>query len=612
MSLSLSQPRTTVADLVTGDSWRTWLILAALAVTVQAMFLLETADALAFRYPLIDATSYYNQALGILAGQGRTGAFWQPPGYPYFLAGLCRLFGSDYAAVRSMQALLLAPAVTLLLWRIGRRLLVPGWAFAAAVASCFIGPLLFYQSQLLAVAPATVLVTGSLLLTLRAMAQPSTGRWLAAGAANGLAMLFVATTVALLPVLLLFAWRPTAALSRRLRAGHAAAVLAGLLAITAPVAIRNHAACGRWVWISANSGTNLYIGNSRNWESALTSMPGLDWEQLLRQPFLQSPVRSPADADHYFQRLTLQEMWQAPGVFTRRLARKTLAFWHGREIPRNLDLYGWREPSALLRVTVWHAGIWFPVGVLVPLALAGAVAGRRRREVQLLIAGGVAFGLLVALYFPCSRYRVPVLPLVVLLACGGVQALVAAARDRQWRQACRLAALVMVAGVAANAPLSWPTDRVCYSAHLWYAVGAGAQREGDFDTAQACYEKALQYDPGLADVRCNQGQLFTRLQDTTRAEACYEAALTARPDHDKARVSLAALLTARGQDEHALDQLRLAEAANPLNAAAFRAHADILLRQGRTNEALAPLRRAATFNPDDLILCRALEASQKR
>ena len=607
MGLVTEQPRVTLAGLFTGNGWRTGLVLAAFAVAVQAVFLLETADSLIFRYPLLDAATYYQQALDILAGKGTPGAFWQPPGYPCFLAGISRLAGTDLAAIRSAQALLLAPVAALLLWRVGRRVLSPGWAFAASIAACLTGPLLFYHSQLLAAATAATLITAAMLLALRAREQPSTLRWLAAGLTVGCAALVVATTAVLLPVLVMFAWCDTA--PRRARFLRVAAVIAGLLAVTAPVVIRNHAICGRWVWISANSGTNFYLGNNRNWERTLTAMPELDWNQLLRRPFLQSQVRSAAGADHQFQHMALQEARQNPAAFAARLARKSLVFWHGREIPRNIDIYGWRDQSMLLCATVWRAGICFPNGLLVPLALVGAVALRRRREGQLLVAGIVVFGLLVSLYFPCSRYRVPVLPLVVVLACAGAQALQAAVRERRWQVAGALATLACVAGVAANAPLHWPTDRVRYDAHLWYAVGAGAGADGDLDTARMCYQKALEIDPQFADVQFNLGTLYARQQDAARAEACYEAALVARPDHDKARANLALLLAARGQDESALQQLLRAESDNPLNAEAFFRHAALLLRLGRKDEALVPLNRATAFNPDYLIQYRALETA---
>jgi len=607
------------ATLRPGNGWRTGLMLATFAVAVQSLFLLETADGLLFQYPLLDASSYFSQAVAILAGHGKLGAFWQPPGYPYFLAGLCRIFGTHVALIRGVQALVLAPAGALLIWRVGRRLLPPTWAFGAAAATCVTGPLLFYFSQLLAAAPASVLTTAVILLTMRAMEQPGTRRWLAVGGMNGLTMLFVATTAALVPVLAVFAWgfgqpdhNPATTNGQGRRSArtswlHVAALTCGILLVVTPVTLRNHAACGRWILISANSGTNFYIGNSRDWENTLTALPELNWNRVQRLPFLVSNVRTAADADAVFQQMAWQEARADPAGFMRRLAHKALVFWHGREIPRILNIYGWREASLLLRATVWRAGINFPCGLLVPLALVGACALCRNRKGLLLASACVAFGLLVSLYFPCSRYRVQILPLVVVLAGAGGLALLTALRAHQRRLAIGLSALLCAAGFAANIPFVWPTDQINYDAHTRYMVGMEACVHHDFHTAEACLQQALHLNPKLADAQRGLGTLYTELGDFPRAETAYAAAIALRPDYDTARVFLAKLLTERGQYEPALRQLLLAEESNPLNAEAFYTHATLLLRMGRPNEAAAPLNRAAVFNPDYRAQYQSLE-----
>ena len=603
------------------DGWRTGLALALFAAAVQAAFLLETWHSIFFRYPLVDAASYYYQALGILQGQGTPGSFWQPPGYPHLLALLCWIGGGNAAIARAVQALLLAPLTAVLLWRVSRRVLSPGWACMAAIAATLTGPLLFYHSQLLAAAPAAVLMLAVLLLALQAMERPSAARWLATGAVNGLAMLFVATTAALIPVLAFFAWfavhgradpPPPPAANRLRRAGRVAALLFGALLAVMPVALRNYDACGKWVWVSHNGGINFYVGNNRNWDVTLTVQPGFDWDKLLRVPYLQSGVKDAVDADRQFGRMAWQDTRQAPLAFVKRLVRKAVVFWHGREIPRNIDIYGWREQSRLLSATVWRAGIDFPCGLLVPLALAGACALRRRREGLLLTGATVAFGLLVALYFPCSRYRVPILPVVVLLACVGVQALADAVRARSWRTAGVLGSLALAAGVTANLPLTWPTDSIRYDAHLWNAIGVAADVRCDLTTAKHGYEEAVRRDPKLADAQFNLGTVFTRQKDAAHAEACYEAAIAARADYDKARVNLAILLADRNQLAAAMHQLSMAEMFNPLNAEAFANHAAVLQQAGQNQEALKMLCRAAEIDPKYRAMSRALEKSMEK
>jgi tetratricopeptide (TPR) repeat protein len=219
----------------------------------------------------------------------------------------------------------------------------------------------------------------------------------------------------------------------------------------------------------------------------------------------------------------------------------------------------------------------------------------------------VATGLFVAIYFPCSRYRVPVLPLVVVLAVAGAQALGAAWRARAWSPAVAHTGLLLAAVAAVNLPLAWPTDRIRYDAHLWNAMGVAADVRRDLGTARRCYEEAVRRDSRLADAQFNLGTVYTRLKDALRAETCYEAAVTARADHDKARVNLGISLADRGKMKEALHQFTMAEALNPLNAEAFANHAAVLQRAGRQEEAVAMLRQAAKLEQRYRALCHALE-----
>lgn len=596
--------------LTTNKGWRIPLLLAGVAAAVQVAFLLSTRHALFFRYPLVDAATYYQQALAIAAGHGTPGAFWQPPGYPHVLAAWRVIAGADPFVLRSVQALLLAPPIAVLTWLVARRLLPGAWATAAGCAVSLTGPLLFHQSQLLPAAPATALVLLTLLTTLQAMERPSLWRWLRAGTFTGLATLFVATCGALLPVQIVLAARAASVRSIARRAACALAVAAGLLVVLLPVAIRNREACGHWVWLSANSGTNFYVGNARSWEVTLTTQPGQDWDTLMRLPMVQGGARDAVEADRYFGRLARQEIARDAGGWLHRLFLKTAMFWHGREIPRNIDIYGWREQSPLLAALVWRAGICFPSGLLVPLAAVGALALRRRPSAVLLTASALAFGLLVAWFFPCGRYRVPMLPAIAILACAGLQALCAAARARRTRALSGLAAVALVLAAAANWPVRWPTDRIRYDAHLWNAIGAAADVRQDLATARACYEKAIQRDPKFADAQFNLGTVYGRQRDRARSQACYEAAIASRPDHDKAHVNLALWLAESGHLDAALHHLTLAEGLNPLNAEAYSNHGVLLLRAGRRDEALAKLALAAALNPAHQTAYRA--AQQQR
>ena len=64
-------------------------------------------------------------------------------------------------------------------------------------------------------------------------------------------------------------------------------------------------------------------------------------------------------------------MREEPGAAARLLVRKLYLFWWGAEISNNEHIYFLRRYSLPMRVGLWHAGVFFPFGILAPLALAG-------------------------------------------------------------------------------------------------------------------------------------------------------------------------------------------------------------------------------------------------
>jgi hypothetical protein len=584
-----------VCGLICSDGWRPLLALALLAATIQAAFLASTEHVLLFRFPLIDATTYHTQAVAILAGKDTPGAFWQAPLYPSFLSLLERLCGGSPSGARWLQALLLAPLLSVLTWLMSKRFLPLPWAFSAALACTLTGPLFFHASQLLPAALAAVLVTATLLLAMRALERPSGWKWLATGATAGLATVTVATAAALLPVLAC-----AAAFSQRTayRKGllHVVSLGLGLALPLLPVSLHNFSKTGQWVWVSTNGGINLYIGNSASWPAPLCVLPGLDWDKLVRQPFIQGGARDDVAASRWFRQQAWREIGLDPAKAAKRLAFKSAAFWHGREIPRNIDVYGWRKESFLLQALIWRTYIYFPSGLLVPLAVVGLLS-LRSRQGALLAASLVSFGLLVALFFPCSRYRVPVLPTLVILSTYGLFALISAIRTRRFQAATGLAAAFLLTAIPVNLPLRWPTDALRYDAHLLHAIGSCADvLDGDLNMAKNCHEAAALMWPGFADAYFELGTVCARLGEPNQAHTCYEAALAARPDHDKAQVNLALSLAQRGKITKALDHLIKAETSNPLNAKAWFNHGALLARAGRPHEALPPLKRASELD----------------
>src|SRR5439155_19404632 len=95
-------------------SGRALLAIFGVALTLRLGHVLAMRRSPYFTHPVVDAETYRQAALALVTGQGFPDpVFWQPPGYPYFLALVYAVFGPGFLAPRLVQAVLGAASAVL-------------------------------------------------------------------------------------------------------------------------------------------------------------------------------------------------------------------------------------------------------------------------------------------------------------------------------------------------------------------------------------------------------------------------------------------------------------------------------------------------------------------
>ncbi|MFQ6103623.1 MAG: ArnT family glycosyltransferase [Candidatus Glassbacteria bacterium] len=207
-----------------------------------------------------DSLIYHKLARSIL----ETGSFaldgnltaYRPAGYPFFLACVYSLPGSDVIALRIIQALIDALSC-LIVFRMGRSIFnLREGLLAAALLSVFI-PYVLYSQALLS----ETLFTFLLLSCLQAISAESDRktRLVTAGFTLGLCT-YIKPIMALFPAAILVSDLSTGRpLKNSLKRLFVLALVMGLTA--SPWFIRNRAVFGEWVF-TTNGGINFWIGNN--------------------------------------------------------------------------------------------------------------------------------------------------------------------------------------------------------------------------------------------------------------------------------------------------------------------------------------------------------------
>jgi tetratricopeptide (TPR) repeat protein len=527
------------------------VVVGLVSLSAQAFYLCEIADTDSFNVPIIDSDQYHQAAVGFSEGKPLDDdAFWQPPLFPFLLGCLYRACGVNIALAKIGLAILGAGSC-LLLWRLGATLFAPRVGLLAGLMLAVYGPFIFFATELLPAGLGIFLTLLSLVLWTGSLHRPAWYRWAILGMAVGAGTLTIpnAAVVGVLAAggLLIVAIRDRCPAS----AGHAAWVLLGFSLLVAPVTIRNYRVSGRAVLISTNGGINFFIGNNPQRDRTVAIRPGEYWQRLGRESYGQAPV-SRATQDDYFWKRGIRYAFSDPIGFAKGMAEKAILFLNAREVPRNIDVYVRRDDSTLLQLLCWKAP-WFafPAGFVIPLAIVGLLVCRgstsakpwQLRGKLALAAFAVAYALSVVLFFVTSRYRLPLMPTILLFAAAFIAQTWDALRSRSGERAlgriARTSAALAVATIAVNWPVRTPTDHINFAAEREMCFGQAFSAAGALDKAEDRLRTALALDAeygaataNLANVMAKQGNLAeaehlalrARMLDRNSLEACWTLA----------------------------------------------------------------------------------------
>ncbi|MCB9078778.1 MAG: glycosyltransferase family 39 protein [Anaerolineaceae bacterium] len=396
----------------------------------------------------VDALAHYNRAQQLLAGAlpGDQTYFFIPL-YPFYLAGLMKLFSDSLLLPVLMQALLQLVGLAAL-YGIGRIAFSRTAGLLAMLGLATYNYYLFYlpcYDQTLLTTPLLTLGV-FFLLTFYRRGQ---ARWVvAAGIALGLAALSRPTVLLTLPVASLWlgwlCWpvsglklevdggppNPPAgeigsssppfggargaynAVGRSLRAwiGYSILLIAPFILLVSPITLHNYRVSGRFILISDNFDVNIFTGNNPD-ALGLDSLAHAQSQPAVLR-FLQTLQRVDA-GETTFPAEVLRYYREQPGDALALNLRKTW-LWFGQSTELLV------EPFFPLRVTQAATLarlplLWQP---LVVVALLGIVLGQKRAwpPVVLLWAVYGVFSLGSILFFIQLRFRLPFIPLVMLFA----------------------------------------------------------------------------------------------------------------------------------------------------------------------------------------------------
>jgi 4-amino-4-deoxy-L-arabinose transferase-like glycosyltransferase len=249
-----------------------WIVLLAVLLRLSWIIVGHT-----YKFKATDNNFSFGWEMGrigaaIASGHGFSNPFgaqtgstaWEPPLYPYLVAGVFRVFGiysrpSAFVllAINSVFSALTCIPIFLIARRIFSEKVAVGaaWAWALLPNVMFWGTRAVWETSLAALLLASIVWVG-----LRLENQEGWRSWLQFGLLWGITALSSTSLLSFLPAAGLWTWYRRARAHKRSVGGIVLASAVFLACIT-PWILRNHATFGRWIFIRDNFGAELRLGN---------------------------------------------------------------------------------------------------------------------------------------------------------------------------------------------------------------------------------------------------------------------------------------------------------------------------------------------------------------
>lgn len=570
------------------------LVVFVVALALRLAYLLQIRDNVSFQIIAVDSEFFDLRALEILRGDfWGSEVFYSAPLYPYFLALIYAVGGPSFLLVRIVQ-IVLGSVTAVLVVLVAERMFEEPVPLVAGLLSALYAPFIFFDASILGATLAVCLATLSVLLfSLALLKNPfgstrgRSGRSVGgatdrlerspdredgffnspsvsesgarrkglvtflAGAAVGLTCLIRPNAILLVPLWVVCLW----SIRGGLRWVRPAAVFAiGSALVIAPVTVRNAAVGGDFVPISSHGGINFWIGNHPQATGAFNLPPGVrgtpEQVNLVDSTRLASEAAGrplkPSEVSSCWFAKGWAHIKDHPRQAGRLFLRKLRMFWNRIEIPLNVNFHFLERSSPLLRIPLMHFGL------ISPLALLGIGLSLRRGKTLLPAYAFVATFLVSAVaFFVSGRYRLPVVPVLIIFASFAGWWLYSRARDRRWKPLALAAGALVPLALHANVPVEGYSLEQSFARDAYY-LAVHYQSQGQLAEAVGYYEESIRRNPGFWMAHNGLGTCLSDLGKLDEAVESFHRAIELAPTRPEPWSNLGIALASHGRIEEAV------------------------------------------------------------
>ncbi len=514
------------------------LIVLLIALIVRLIYLWNYSHLPDWTQLTVDNWYHFNWAMNIVHGNilGDT-TYFRAPFYIYCLAALFKLFGSSLWVAR-LFGLVIGLTSIALTYAIGSRVFNSKTGLLAALIQALFPIVIYFEFELLLDPLFMLLMQGGILALLFWWDTGRGSRIFLAGLLLGLSAITRPTSLVLLPVMLIviIALRKnTRWLLRQL-----ALFILGLVLTVGPIFVRNLAVAKDPTLISSQGGINLYIGNNPSADGLTAVMPeplGYNW-RISQITYIAEQAEghslTPGEVSSYWTGQAIDWILAHPGRFLQLYAKKLYHTVENLEASNNRSLGYFFDKVPLLRYNPLTFGIIFALAV-------GSLAcgAARNRKASLLIVLILTYTFVAALFFFTSRFRLPLIPLYLVLASFAAIRITEDLLSGRRRRVIPVLIVALVAGLFSfaelvKAPYTMPVHRYNFE-------GLAAMASGDIKSALHDFREGRKLDSTFPEINLNLGAAFLKQGAVDSALYYFREEQILNPGRLKATTNIASI-----------------------------------------------------------------------
>jgi tetratricopeptide (TPR) repeat protein len=476
-----------------------------------------------FNNPTMDEKYHDEWAQEIAHGSlfART-PFYRAPAYPFLLGSIYAIFGQGYYAPR-LIGIIIGALSCIFIYLLGNMMFSHRVGLLSALLACFYGMFLYFDSMLLTTYLEVFFYLLGVLYLCKWMKEKKNVNLAIAGIFWGLASITRPNFLVIIPVFAVFVFM-TYKWSIRQSLNAIFTLLAAMIPVVLIVTLINIFAGKDFVLLAWNGGINFYLGNNPFADGWSATSPELDatWWGGYRDAILVAEQATgkellPSQVSSYWFGRGLEYIFARPISWLALMLKKLYLLFNAFDLSNNQSIQAFKDYSPLLRIPL------FDFSLILAFAIWGIVVSLRSRWTKLILSFLVFYGLSIVFFFVTTRYRIPLVPLLLILASYAVFWIIEKAKAKQPKGV--ILSVVLIVAIGAFCHTDFYGTHVIDYCSIHISQGNRFFAIGDFQKAHAEYSEALTKNPNNVDAINALGNTYMMLKRNDDAKQLFVRSL---------------------------------------------------------------------------------------